>query len=525
MLCVSSPVEPDALNAGLDALRFAGLDPVTYPSAHDPGTMRRYLAGDDAMRAGDLRSALTDPGIAGILFARGGSGAQRTLEAMDWDGLTGMPPKVLAGYSDVTAVLEAVAVRLGWASVFGPMVAIREGASHYSFGSLLRTLMRPEQATMIEYPRAVTVVPGLARGVTTGGTLCLLASSLATGTSRPARGGILLLEDVNEEDYRVDRMLTQLRRSGYLDGVAGIVAGTFTGCGPPEAIQDILAERLGSLDVPMIAWANVGHGGLFQAFPYGIAAELDAGAATLRLLDPPRSAEVCLHPQGQPGVHPARPQRAAVDEPGVGLDQRGAGPQPLPGVVRGLDPAGRDEHQPVPGPGVQPAQHLQRTGPQRRARQAARPGRRHLGRRAGQPVPGHGGVGRDDPVEAELERQVRDRVHVRVGQVRRDLDQQRHAAGPRERRVERGAHRHQHRPEPVHGLQVAQARRVRRADVDHHVVGHGGHRPRAAPRSPRPPRRPARRGSCRCSPRRPGRRGHARPRAAQPAAAAAARRC
>ena len=82
-------------------------------------------------------------------------------------------------------------------------------------------------------------------------------------------------------------MLTQLRRSGYLDGVAGIVAGTFTDCGPPETIQDILAERLGPLGVPMLAWANVGHGGQFQAFPVGIAAELDAGAATLRLLDPP----------------------------------------------------------------------------------------------------------------------------------------------------------------------------------------------------------------------------------------------
>jgi muramoyltetrapeptide carboxypeptidase len=290
VLCVSSPVDPGALQAGLDALRFAGLEPVTYPSAHDPGTMRPYLAGDDAMRAGDLRAALTDPGIAGILFARGGSGAQRTLEAMDWDGIgpdTGLPPKVLAGYSDITAVLEAVAVKLGWASVFGPMVAIREGASHYSFGSLLRTLMRPDQATVIRYPRAVTVVPGVARGVTTGGTICLLASSLGTGTSRPARGGILLVEDVNEEDYRVDRMLTQLRRSGYLDGVAGIVAGSFTDCGPPEMIQDILTERLGDLNVPMIAWANVGHGGLFQAFPYGVAAELDATTATLRLLDPP----------------------------------------------------------------------------------------------------------------------------------------------------------------------------------------------------------------------------------------------
>ncbi len=107
--------------------------------------------------------------------------------------------------------------------------------------------------------------------------------------SRPARGGILLLEDVDEEDYRIDRMLTQLRRSGYLDGVAGIVAGTFTDCGPQQMVQNILAERLGHLAVPMIAWANVGHGGQFQTFPYGIAAELDASAATLRLLDPPLS--------------------------------------------------------------------------------------------------------------------------------------------------------------------------------------------------------------------------------------------
>ena len=308
VLCVSGPVDPGPLAAGLDALRFAGLDPVTYPSLTDPGTMRPYLAGDDAMRAGDLRAALTDPGIAGIVFARGGYGAQRTLEAMDWEGLSpgaGLPPKVLAGYSDVTAVLEAVAVRFGWASLFSPMpaaqpprctaaqpprcTAIRDGAAHYSFGSLLRTLMRPDQAMTIRYPQAVTLVPGVARGVTMGGTLSLLTSSLGTGTSRPARGGILLLEDVGEEPYRVDRMLTQLRRSGYLDGVEGIVAGRFSGCEPPELIQDILAERLGPLAVPILAWANVGHGGSFQTFPLGIAAELDADRAILRLLDPPLS--------------------------------------------------------------------------------------------------------------------------------------------------------------------------------------------------------------------------------------------
>ncbi len=112
---------------------------------------------------------------------------------------------------------------------------------------------------------------------------------MGTGTSWPARGGILLLEDVNDTAYRIDGYLTQLRRSGYLDGVTGIVAGSFTNCGPRDLIQDILTERLGDLHVPMIVWANVGHGGRFQTFPVGIAAELDAGAATLRLLDAPLS--------------------------------------------------------------------------------------------------------------------------------------------------------------------------------------------------------------------------------------------
>ncbi len=287
VLSVSSPAPAAQLAIGLDVLRFAGLDPVVYPSATDRGSMRRYLAGDDRMRAADLRSALTDPGIAGVIFATGGSGAQRTLEAMDWDGIAGLPPKVLAGYSDVTAVLEAVAGKLGWASLLSPMVVSSGAAIHYSFASMLRTLMHPERATEIRYPAATPLAGGAARGVTLGGNLTLLTSSLGTDTSRPARGGILLVEEENEQDYRLDRMLTQLRRSGYLDGVAGIVAGTFTGCGEPAAVEEILAERLGGLGVPMIAWANVGHGGYFQTFPVGVAAELDADAATLRLLEPP----------------------------------------------------------------------------------------------------------------------------------------------------------------------------------------------------------------------------------------------
>jgi muramoyltetrapeptide carboxypeptidase len=296
VLSVSGPVGQAELRAGLDTLRFAGLVPVVYPSAQDGGSMRHYLAGDDKLRAGDLRAALTDPSIAGIIFARGGYGAQRTLEATDWAGLAGLPPKVLAGYSDLTAILEAAAVRLGWASLHSPMVTSTGDTAHYSFGSLLRTLMRPEQAMEIHYPDAVTLAGGIARGVTLGGNLCLLTSSVGTDTALPARDGILLIEDENEADYRIDRMLTQLRRCGYLDGAAGIIGGTFTGCGAPGQIEAILTERLGDLGVPLIAWANVGHGGYFQTFPIGVAAELDADSHTLRLLDPP------LLPPGPPGI-------------------------------------------------------------------------------------------------------------------------------------------------------------------------------------------------------------------------------
>lgn len=290
VLSVSSAVDAEPLETGLDALRFAGLEPVLLPSAREAGSFREYLAGDDKTRAADLVNALTDPGLAGVIFAEGGYGAQRTLEAVDWEAVASAPslePKVLAGFSDVTALLEAVAVKLGWASLFSPMVVNTERQGHYSFGSLLRTLTRPASACELRYTDAVTVTGGTARGVTLGGTLTLLASSVGTDTSWPARGGILLLEDVTEAPYRLDRMLTQLRRSGYLDGVAGLVTGTFTDCGPREDVHEILTERLSDLGVPMLAWANVGHGGKFQTFPVGIAAELDADAGTLRLLDPP----------------------------------------------------------------------------------------------------------------------------------------------------------------------------------------------------------------------------------------------
>jgi muramoyltetrapeptide carboxypeptidase len=140
VLSASSPPDQERLAAGLEALRLSGLEPVVYPSADGRGTPRRYLAGEDALRVADLTNALRDPGIAGIVFACGGSGAQRTLASFDWDALDGVPPKVLAGYSDVTAILEAAARRLGWASLHSTMVSYFDA---YDYASLVRVLMHP----------------------------------------------------------------------------------------------------------------------------------------------------------------------------------------------------------------------------------------------------------------------------------------------------------------------------------------------------------------------------------------------
>jgi muramoyltetrapeptide carboxypeptidase len=279
VLAASGVMDGEQLAAGLPVVRAAGLEPVVYPSARAAGSVRPYLAGSDASRADDLRSALTDTSIAGIIFARGGYGAQRVLELMSWDDID--QPKVLAGFSDVTALLEAVAIRLGWASVHGATLA--SGGS--GLQATIKMLMNPP--SVLAFPAARTVRAGRATGLTCGGNLTMVASSLGTGTSWPAGNAIWLVEEVNESPYRVDRLLTQLRRSGYLDSVAGIIVGTFTGCGDPDLIEEILDERLGSLGVPMITGANVGHGPDTQPFPLGIAAELDADGGTILFLDSP----------------------------------------------------------------------------------------------------------------------------------------------------------------------------------------------------------------------------------------------
>ena len=285
----SGPVREDRLTKGLAILRGWGLEVDVAPHVTAVDERFAYLAGADRDRAADLQAAWLNPAVAGVVCARGGYGAERILELLDWPAMRAAGPKVFAGYSDVTALHEAFALRLGLVTLHAPMAAAQAFVSDELTAELFRrTLFEPEVMQMITSSTAEIMAPGRARGVTVGGCLSLLASAIGTPTGRQnVAGGILLLEDVAEEPYRLDRMLTHLRRSGWLDGVAGIAFGSLFGCGPADLLGDLILDRLGGRDVPIVWELGFGHGPSSLTVPLGVPASLDAdpaaGTVTLTL--------------------------------------------------------------------------------------------------------------------------------------------------------------------------------------------------------------------------------------------------
>ncbi|MEV8417181.1 LD-carboxypeptidase [Streptomyces niveus] len=281
----SGPVPADRLEAGLDLLRGWGLDPVAAPHVLDRHREFDYLAGTDEARARDLQDAWCDPTVAAVLCARGGYGVQRMVDLLDWDAVRAAAPKPFVGYSDITALHEAFAVRAGVATLHGPMVAaltfLKDPATQES---LRATLLEPDTVRTVGQATARALVQGRAHGITLGGCVSLLAADLGTPHARPsAAGGLLLIEDIEEEPYRLDRILTQLLRSGWLDGVAGIALGSWAGCGPYETVRALLLDRLGGLGVPIVEELGFGHGPMNLTVPLGVPAVLEASADTATL--------------------------------------------------------------------------------------------------------------------------------------------------------------------------------------------------------------------------------------------------
>ncbi|WP_425428372.1 S66 peptidase family protein [Streptomyces violens] len=287
----SGPVAPERLDAGLDILRGWDLDPVLAPHVRAGHEELTYLAAPDERRARDLQDAWCDPAVAAVFAARGGYGAQRMVDLLDWEAIRAASPKPLIGFSDVTVLHEAFALRAGVATLHGPAVAgeifLKDEPTR---DHLRRTLFTPEDPAVLTLApgTARTLLPGRAHGVTFGGCLALLASEAGTPDARPdAAGGLLLLEDVGEAPYAIDRALTQLLRSGMLTGATGVLLGSWARCGPYERVRAVLTDRLGGLGVPVVEEFGFGHGDSALTVPLGVPATLDADARTLTFDVPP----------------------------------------------------------------------------------------------------------------------------------------------------------------------------------------------------------------------------------------------
>lgn len=235
----------------------------------------RYLAGPDDARLAQLEAALADAEVRALFAARGGYGAMRLLPRLRFT-----TPKHLVGFSDVTA-LHLAAQRHGWQSLHAPVLTQlgKQPADVVArvFDALEGRALPPLSGTR-------TVVPGVAEGPLLGGNLSVLTRLIGTPYLPDLRGALLLVEDVGERPYRLDRMWTHLRLAGLLDGLAGVVFGEFTGCEEKDvdySSATILDEEAQALGLPCAAGFRIGHGDVNEPVVLGARYRLDAAAKTL----------------------------------------------------------------------------------------------------------------------------------------------------------------------------------------------------------------------------------------------------
>jgi len=268
---------PSDLERAKSNARALGWEPVVGDHAED---RQFYFAGADADRLADLNAALRDDTIDAVWCLRGGYGAMRLLDGVDYDALK-RRPKPIIGYSDITALHCAVAVRANLATIHGPTG--RSKLTSYAERSLRAATTRQGEPCGVA-SGAKTLVGGCARGRLVGGNLALISALHGTPYQAQYEGAILVLEDVNEAPYRIERMLLQLRLSGALQQCAGIAYGSFTNTGETKdaklggdrSVEDVLREAAVVAGLPAVCGIPMGHINDQWSLPLGAVAELDA---------------------------------------------------------------------------------------------------------------------------------------------------------------------------------------------------------------------------------------------------------
>jgi len=285
LVAPAGPLKPGDLDRAIGNCKTLGWEPVVGTYAEEK---QDYFAGSDELRVSDFNKALRDDSVDAIWCLRGGYGAMRLLEQLDFAALK-RRPKAIIGFSDITALHSAVGLKADLRSIHGPTA--RGKLTPFSEKSLRAATSAKEQPAGTA-PDAVTLVKGRARGRLTGGNLSLLSAMHGTPWQPSYEGAILVLEDVNEAPYRIERMLLQLRLSGDLQKCAGIAFGQFTNPaddasigGTSRTIADVVAEAAQLAGVPAISGIPLGHIDDQWSMPLGADAELDADAKRVTVLN------------------------------------------------------------------------------------------------------------------------------------------------------------------------------------------------------------------------------------------------
>lgn len=273
LISPSGPAIPENIERAVSLVRSWGLEPVLGPHAAERHPRaKRYLAGTDEARAADLMWAWTDPSIDAIFCLRGGYGAIRLLDRLDVTALCAAVPKPLFGSSDITALHEFWQREIGVPTWFAPMVATKDLLDDpHNIESVRKAALGEGPLELSCDGDTATLVSGTARGELTGGNLSLIAMNIGSRSVDPerARGRIVLIEEIEEPLYKLDSLMHALLRSRYFDGVAGIMLGVWTDCGPEHEIRALMEETLAPLGVPVVWGLRFGHGHGVSTFPVG----------------------------------------------------------------------------------------------------------------------------------------------------------------------------------------------------------------------------------------------------------------
>lgn len=286
--------DPDRLLLAERTIRYFGLQ---MKKGRHVGKRAGYLGGTVEQRVEDIHGMFEDPEVKAIFCIRGGYGAGQLLDRIDY-GLISRNPKIFLGYSDITTLHLAILKRAGLVTFHGPVVLSK--FTEYTRQYFRKALFEPAPIGLVANPPDSdplrpahllrTIRGGKARGPLAGGNLSLVSATMGTPYEIDTRGRILFLEDVGEQPYAVDRMLTQLRLAGKLDAAAGIVFGECRECGPREfqpsfestfSLGEVLDDILGSLKVPVFSGMTFGHTDDQATLPMGVAATLDADRGEL----------------------------------------------------------------------------------------------------------------------------------------------------------------------------------------------------------------------------------------------------